>query len=170
MPRRILAALGFLATILAANYATSTYGLVAVGFGLTATAGTYFAGLAFVLRDAVQDTSGRLAALALIVVGAALSYAVADARIALASGVAFALSELADLAAYTPLRRRGYVRAAVASNVVGAVVDTFAFLTIAGFPVTGSTVAGQLVAKLTVTAVVVVAVLGARRAVPRNAV
>lgn len=43
---RVLAPLAFLGTILAANYATSRYGLVPVGFGLTATAGTWFAGAA----------------------------------------------------------------------------------------------------------------------------
>lgn len=149
----------FLATILAANYVTTEYGLIPVGFGLTATAGTYFAGLMFVLRDSIQDTAGRVWAIVAIAAGAVLSFAVADPFIALASGVAFGVSEIADLAVYTPLRRRGYVRAAVASNVVGAVVDTLLFLWIAGFGVTGSAVGGQLVGKLTVTAVVVGLVL-----------
>jgi uncharacterized PurR-regulated membrane protein YhhQ (DUF165 family) len=167
MSARILAATGFLACILAANYVTTQYGMVPVGFGLVATAGTYFAGLSFVLRDAVQDTSGRWATLVLIVAGASLSYLVSDPFIALASGVAFLASETADLAIYTPLRERGYIRAAVASNVVGAVVDTFLFLHIAGFPIAGAW-QGQVVGKLLVTAVVValVTVARTRRGVP----
>lgn len=164
-----LAATGFLGAILLANYLTTEYGLIGVGFGLVATAGTYLAGLTFVLRDSVQDGFGRWVTFLLIGVGAGLSFIVADPFIALASGVAFLVSETADLAIYTPLRERGYVRAAVASNVVGAVVDTFLFLWIAGFPVVGDAVAGQMVGKLTVTAVVVAGVVGIR-AVSRESV
>jgi len=151
----------FLGTILAANYVTTRYGMVPVGFGLLATAGTYFAGLSFVLRDAVHDTAGRRAVLALILAGAALSFAVSATFIAVASAVAFLLSETADFAVYQPLRKRGYVRAAVASNAVGAVVDTVAFLTIAGFPLRQA-FAGQMVGKLLMTAVVVGFVLAVR--------
>lgn len=159
---RAAAVAGFLACIVLANFATSRFGLVPVGFGLIATAGTYFAGLTFVLRDSVHDGFGARWTLVLIAAGAGLSYLVADPRIAIASGVAFACSEAADLTIYSPLRRHGYVRAAVASNVAGAVVDTLLFLWIAGFPVIREAVAGQLVGKLTVTAVVVLLVGGAR--------
>ena len=158
---RYLIVVGFLSTILLANYATSTWGMVPVGFGLVATAGTYFAGLSFVLRDAVQDAYGKRSVVCFIGTGALLSYLVADPFIALASGVAFLVSELADLAVYTPLRKRGYIRAAVASNIVGALVDTVLFLWIAGFAV-WSAVPGQMVAKVAVTAVVVAIVTAAR--------
>jgi hypothetical protein len=161
MNRTYLAAAsaGFLACIVAANYVTTHYGLVPVGFGLMATAGTYFAGLCFVLRDSVQDAGGRWLAMAVVAAGAAVSYLVSDPFIALASGTAFLASEALDLAIYTPLRKRGYVRAAVASNVVGSVVDTFLFLYIAGFGITGQVVAGQIVGKLAVTGAVVLVVL-----------
>jgi queuosine precursor transporter len=154
--------LAFLACVLAANYITSRYGMVPVGFGFTATAGTYLAGVSFVLRDAVQDTAGRWTAAGLVLAGAGLSYLIADPFIALASGVAFLVSEFVDLGIYTPLRRCGYVRAAAASNVAGAVVDTFVFLAVAGFPITSGAVSGQIIGKLTITAVVVLAVGGAR--------
>jgi uncharacterized PurR-regulated membrane protein YhhQ (DUF165 family) len=157
MSKTIAASVAFLATILAANYVTTEYGMVPVGFGLVATAGTYFAGLAFVLRDSVQDAGGRRLVLGLIVAGALLSYLVSDPFIALASGVAFLASETADMAIYTPLRKRGYIRAAIASNVVGAFIDTILFLWIAGFPIAGA-VAGQMVGKLLVTAVVIAGV------------
>jgi len=155
-------AVAFVGCILAANYVTTEYGMVPVGFGLVATAGTYFAGLTFVLRDTVQDGLGKVATFGLIVASALLSYLIADPFIALASGVAFLASETADLLIYTPLRERGYIRAAIASNVVGTVVDTFLFLWIAGFPVVREIVAGQLVGKLAVTAVAVALVLAAR--------
>jgi len=162
-------AAAFVACIVAANYVTTEYGMVPVGFGLVATAGTYFAGLTFVLRDTVQDTAGKFATAGLIVLGAVVSYAVSDPFIALASGVAFLASEAADLAVYTPLRARGYLRAAVASNVVGAFVDTVLFLWIAGFPIRDA-LAGQMVGKLAVTLAVVVLVIGVRGAVSRESV
>jgi uncharacterized PurR-regulated membrane protein YhhQ (DUF165 family) len=152
---KILSVVAYLASIVAANWLTAEYGLAAVGFGLVATAGTYMAGLAFVARDAVQDTAGRVWALAALVAGAGLSWLVASPQLAIASGVAFGLSELADMAIYTPLRKRGYVRAAVASNLVGSVVDTLLFLWLAGFGLAPLVVAGQLVGKAWVTAAVV---------------
>lgn len=155
---RYLLALAFLSTILLANYVTTAYGMVPVGFGLMATAGTYFAGLSFILRDAVQDTSGKRSVICFIGSGALLSYLVADPFIALASGVAFLVAELGDLAVYTPLRKRGYLRAAVVSNVVGTLLDTVLFLSIAGFPVRDA-FAGQVVGKLAVTLVAVAIVL-----------
>ena len=148
----------FLGCILAANYVTSRYGMVPVGFGLMATAGTYFAGLSFVIRDSLQDAAGKRWTIAVITLGAALSFLVSDPFIALASAVAFGISELVDLGIYTPLRRKGYVRAAVASNVAGSLVDTVAFLTIAGFPVM-TAVPGQLVGKLAVTLAAVLMVV-----------
>jgi uncharacterized PurR-regulated membrane protein YhhQ (DUF165 family) len=147
----------FLTCILAANVVTTDLGMVPVGFGLTATAGTYFAGLTFILRDALQDVAGKRWTVAVIALGATLSFALADPFIALASAVAFGLSEIADLAVYTPLRKRGYIRAAIASNIVGAIVDTIAFLWIAGFPILDA-IAGQMVGKLAVTAIAVIAV------------
>lgn len=156
----VAAAVALLACILAANFVTTRYGVVPVGFGLMATAGTYFAGVTFVLRDALQDAAGKRWTLALIAAGAAFSFILADPFIALASAAAFLASEIADLLVYTPLRKRGYIRAAVASNVVGSFVDTIIFLTVAGFPLQDA-LAGQMVGKLAVTAgaVVVVACL-----------
>jgi hypothetical protein len=156
-----ITAAAFIGCILLANYVTTEYGMVPVGFGLMATAGTYFAGLTFVLRDSLQDAVGKWAVMVLIIFGALLSYLVSDPFIALASGVAFLVSEVADLLVYSPLRRRGYIRAAVASNVVGAFVDTVLFLWIAGFPIADA-IAGQMVGKLAVTLVVVLAVAGYR--------
>lgn len=153
--KRVLALVAYLASIVAANWLTAEYGFVPVGFTLMATAGTYAAGLAFVARDAVQDTSGRLAAVAALAIGAGLSWWLAIPQLAVASAVAFGLSELADMAFYTPLRKRGYVRAAVASNLVGSVVDTVVFLWLAGFGLAWLTIGGQLVGKAWITVLVV---------------
>src|SRR3954447_9871108 len=98
----MLPLVGYVAVIVLANWAIQQFGLVPVGFGLLAPAGVYFAGLAFTLRDLVQEQLGRKWTLVAIVVGAAVS-AVLSPQLALASGIAFLLSELADFAVYTPL-------------------------------------------------------------------
>lgn len=151
MKRSMLAGsalLGYVGSIVAANWLTARYGLVPVWPGLLTTAGTYAAGAALLLRDAVQETAGRWAVFAAIVAGGAISWLMSTPDLALASTVAFAVAELADFAVYTPLRDRGWARAVLASNTVGAVLDTLLFLTLAGFPLTASIVSGQLVGKL----------------------
>lgn len=166
---RTLAIVAYLGTIVAANYLTATYGLVPIGFGLMVTAGTVAAGASLLARDVVQDTAGRRAVLACIVAGALLSWALTTPALALASGVAFLLAEGADLAVYTPLRRRGWARAVLASNTAGAIVDTFVFLTLAGFPLTVGVVVGQLVGKLVWATLLPVAVVVAGRYLLRRA-
>lgn len=155
----VAAVAGYVGTVLLANWLSTEYGLVPVGFGLMVSAGTYAAGLALGLRDLVQDTLGRLMVLGAIVVGAALSYSVASAAIATASAVAFLCSELADMSVYTPLKERGASRrAVVASNAVGATVDTLLFLWISGFGITAEAFWGQMLAKAVwITAVYLVA-------------
>jgi hypothetical protein len=169
-PRALASAALFLATIVAANYLTTHYGLVSIGFGLAVTAGTFAAGFALYARDEVQDAAGRTAVVALIIVGALLSYVVSSGRIALASGVAFCLSELCDMAVYTPLRERSWAGAVVASNAVGGLVDSLVFLSVAGFGLTVGNVAGQWLVKMAVTVATVALVGGARYALRRNAI
>lgn len=120
----------FIATIFLANWAIVTYGLVPVGPGLIAPAGVYFAGLAFTFRDLAQDRLGRGWVVAAIVAGALLSGLVSE-KFALASGIAFLVSELLDFAVYSPLRERNWLGAVAASNVVGLVADSVIFLWLA---------------------------------------
>lgn len=150
----------YVSTIVLANWAITRYGIVPVGFGLVAPAGVYFAGIAFTARDLIQDTIGRYAVVAAILIGALLSYDVSSGKIAIASAVAFLASETADFAVYTPLRERGWLKAVVASNIVGLVVDSWLFLTIAF----GSTafIWGQIVGKLWVTSIAVLVLSSAR--------
>lgn len=160
---------GFALTIVAANWAIGRFGIVPIGFGLMAPAGVYFAGLAFTLRDGIQETAGRRAALAAILAGAGLSGLLSGAQLAAASGLAFLISELADFAVYTPLRRRFWLGAVVASNTVGILVDSALFLWLAF----GSLdfLAGQAVGKLYMTAIAValIALWRARRRHPLEA-
>lgn len=121
---------GYVACVWLANWALERWGIVSIGFGMHGPAGLYFAGLTFGLRDGVQDTLGRKAVIGGIVVGAGLAYLIAPA-FAIASGVAFLVAETADFAVYTPLRQKEWGLAVLASNAVGAVVDSLLFLWLA---------------------------------------
>jgi uncharacterized PurR-regulated membrane protein YhhQ (DUF165 family) len=66
-----------------------------------------------------------------ILAGAALSGLLAPAALVIASAVAFLLSEFADLAVYTPLQRRRFLLAVLASSLAGLVVDSAVFLYLA---------------------------------------
>lgn len=152
--------LGYIGTIVLANWAIQTFGLVPVGLGLVAPAGVYFAGLAFTFRDLVQEKLGRQWTVGAIVLGAGLS-AFVSPQFALASGVAFLVSELADFAVYTPLRARHWLGAVAASNTVGLVADSALFLGLAF----GSLefLAGQVVGKVWMTLLAVALLVLARR-------
>lgn len=99
--------------------------------GISAPSGVLAIGAALVLRDLVQRRLGVKWALAAIVAGALLSGLVSPPALVLASATAFALSETADLAVFTPLQRRGLVLAVAASGVVGILVDSMLFLWLA---------------------------------------
>jgi uncharacterized PurR-regulated membrane protein YhhQ (DUF165 family) len=155
----VSAAVGFIACLAAANILTTRFGLVPVGFGLSATAGTFTAGLALGLRDLVQDLLGRAGTLIVIGLGAAVSLLVSAPQIAVASAAAVAVSEVADFAVYTPLRGRAAVGgrrwtlAVTGSNLAGAIVDTAVFITVAFGPAAvPSAMAGQLAGKTWATA------------------
>jgi uncharacterized PurR-regulated membrane protein YhhQ (DUF165 family) len=154
-----VAVAGFIGTILAANWLVTNVGLINIGFGLIAPAGVLMVGVAFTLRDIVHRTLGPAAVIAAILAGAALSFIVSPA-FAVASGVAFLFSELADLAVYTPLAQRSWLGAVTLSNTVGLVVDSILFLWIAPLPVHGL-LAGQIVGKayMTLAAVVAIAIV-----------
>jgi queuosine precursor transporter len=105
--------------------------LIPVAPGLMAPSGVTMIGIALVLRDLVQRRLGVGVAVVAINVGAALSAVIAPPSLVIASTVAFLMSELADLAVYTPLARRRLVAAVVASSMVGLVVDSIVFLYLA---------------------------------------
>jgi queuosine precursor transporter len=166
----------FVATVYGANWALATFGVVSIGFGLSAPAGVFFAGIAFGLRDMLHELGGVKTVLLAILVGTALAYALEASvvipggvvAIAIASAAAFLFAELADLAVYAPLRERNWPLAVVASNVVGAIADSALFLMLAF----GSLqyISGQVIGKALMIAISLPLVWVARRsvrAVPR---
>lgn len=158
----IICAATFIGLVVASNWLTATYGLV---FGFV-TAGTFTAGLVLAARDAVRETAGVWAALGCVAVGAGLSAFMSTPALALASGIAFAVSEVADTLVYEPLRSQGKARALAWSNLVGSVVDSLLFLTIAGFPLWPA-LAGQVAVKWVVCVGLPLLAIGGARAVLR---
>ena len=144
--------IAFVATVWGANAAVVWWGVVPVGFGWSAPAGVWLAGLAFTARDALQEgRQGPAWVGAGILLGAGLSGWLSG-PLAVASGVAFGLSEALDWAVYTPLRTRGRPVALAASNLVGSAVDSAVFLwlafgSLAWWP-------GQMLGKMQATAAV----------------
>ncbi len=131
---------GFALCIPAANWLIGNAGtacvpqgpcLIPVAPGVMAPSGVLMIGLALVLRDLVQRRLGVSWAVGAIAAGCALSALLAPPTLVLASAAAFLLGELADLGVYTPLQRRGLMRAVLASSAVGLVVDSVVFLWLA---------------------------------------
>jgi uncharacterized PurR-regulated membrane protein YhhQ (DUF165 family) len=130
----------FALTIPIANWMIGHVGTVCVPQGpclipvaprLMAPSGVTMIGIALVLRDLVQRRLGTGVSALAILAGAGLSALLAPPSLVIASAAAFFLSELADLAVYTPLARRRLVAAVVASSAVGLVVDSIVFLWLA---------------------------------------
>ncbi len=130
----------FALTIPAANWLIGHVGttcvpqgpcLVPVAPGLIAPSGVTMVGIALVLRDLVQRRLGTAISALAVLVGSGLSALYAPASLVVASATAFLLSELADLAVYTPLARRRLVAAVIASSCAGLVVDSIVFLWLA---------------------------------------
>lgn len=147
--------IGFISTIFFANWLIGNVGygcdpvcVIPVWPGIYAPSGVLAIGLGFTLRDLVQRHLGAGYTLLAIVAGAGLSAWLSPA-LALASGTAFLLSEMLDLAVYTPLQKRSLAGAVVASNVVGAVVDSVVFLLLAFGSL--AFLPGQVIGKLLMT-------------------
>jgi len=105
--------------------------LIPVAPKLMAPSGVLMIGIALVLRDLVQRRLGFWIAVAAILIGTGLSAMVAPISLIVASASAFLLSELADLAVYTPLARKRMVTGVILSSMVGLVVDSIVFLWLA---------------------------------------
>lgn len=162
---------GYMLCIPGANYLAANVGVACVPNGpcvipvwpeVMAPSGSLLITVALVLRDFVQRRLGSAWALAAILAGTALSAAVAPGPLVLASAIAFLLSELADLAVFTPLQKRGLTLAVVVSSLVGLVIDSILFLYIAFDSLDYLT--GQILAKLWMLIVVTAALAMLRRA------
>ena len=155
--KTLVAFAAFAATIPAANWLIGNVGtdcipngpcLVPVGFGLMAPSGVLMIGLALVLRDWLHELAGWRWSFVAVLVGAALSLLFSPPAIAIASAAAFALAEMADLAVYAKLRVRGKPLAVIASQVVGAALDSalFVYLAFGSFDFSAGTTMAKIYA------------------------
>jgi uncharacterized PurR-regulated membrane protein YhhQ (DUF165 family) len=108
-------------------------------------------GAVFVLRDFAQREIGHRVIIAMLI-GATLSYLMADPFVAVASLVAFLVSESADWAVYTytkkPLKQR-----ILLSSAIGTPLDSAIFLAMIGYFSIGGVilmVASKMIAALLV--------------------
>jgi len=170
MNKGYIAAAGYALTIPAANWMIGNVGtfcvpdgpcLIPLGFGLMAPSGVLMIGLALVLRDAVHEWLGARAALYAIGVGAILSYLLADPFIAVASLIAFGVSELSDFAVYSKIRQRSRELGILASGIVGSVIDSALFLYLAFGSL--AHIEGQIVGKIAMSALAAVALYTYKR-------
>lgn len=100
---------------------------------------TIAVGFVFVVRDFAQREIGHYVLVAMGV-GVALSYVMAGPDVAIASAVAFLISEVADWAVYT-FTNRPFSQRIIWSSVISTPIDTFVFLSMLGFfSVTGAAV------------------------------
>lgn len=121
----------FVASIPLANWTLDRYGFRDVWLLGPVASGVVWVGLAFVARDVVQLTLGKVITLAAIAAGVVLSVILADPGLAAASAWAFCLSELLDFVIYTPLAARRFLAAVLISSVAGSFLDSALFLRIA---------------------------------------
>lgn len=158
----LAAFIAFIATIPVANWMIGNVGvfcipegpcMIPVAPGIMAPSGVLMVGLAFILRDIVQRELGAKFAIIAIAIGAILSGFIAAPELVVASIAAFVISETADFAVYTPLQRKGLIRAVVASSIVGLVLDSAVFLYLAFGSL--SYIEGQIIGKMIMVVVAI---------------
>lgn len=137
---RFLVFVLFASTIPAANFLIGNVGtvcvpngpcLIAVGFGLMAPSGVLVIGAALVLRDWLHELAGWRWSFVAVLTGGGLSLVFSPPALAVASAAAFTLAEMADFVVYARLRRRGKALAVMASQIIGAALDSALFVWLA---------------------------------------
>lgn len=117
--------LAYVAAIVLVNIGFSYVPPVMTPLGLFAPM-AIMVGLIFVLRDFAQRASGHLVLFAMVI-GAGLSYVMASPYVAIASALAFAVSELVDWSIYTWTKKPFHERI-LWSSIIATPVDTAVFL------------------------------------------
>ncbi len=112
--------------IVAVNYGFSVVPLIALPDGTMWPPMSLAVGMVFVVRDFAQREVGHRVLLAMLL-GAALSYVMADPYVAVASAAAFLVSETADWAVYS-LTRRPLASRVLLSSLVSTPLDSVVFL------------------------------------------
>lgn len=132
----VLSAL-YVALVILANWLASRY-VVSVGFGRLAPAGVFCIGGVLVLRDWLQQLRGLVWTMPLVYAAGLASWGIGDAagwtqleKVAVASVVAFTISETVEAVVFTPLRHRNLTLGVALSATVGNALDSYVFLSLA---------------------------------------
>ncbi|MCB5204455.1 queuosine precursor transporter [Neorhizobium sp. T786] len=131
-----MAAIVVASNILVQFHLTGTLWGIALGDLLTWGAFTY--PVAFLVTDLTNRQFGPAIARRVVyvgfVVGVALSFWLSEPRIAIASGTAFLIGQLLDISVFNELRRKTWWKAPLAASMVGTVIDTALFFSLAFAP------------------------------------
>ncbi len=130
--------IAYVALAILANWLASAY-IVTVPFThRLAPAGVFAIGAILVLRDWLQQLAGLAATLFLVFIAAIVSFSAGEVfgwtdlrKIAVASLVAFIVSETAEAVVFTPIRRRSLTAGVALSGIVGTALDSWIFLSLA---------------------------------------
>ena len=139
-----MSAVFYLGSIVLANVLVHTLGIVSV-WGLSFPAGAAVIGLTFSARDFVQERYGKFGCWGWMLAAALITCAF-NRQLALASAMAFLVSELSDWAIYTTVGG-GITRRLLLSNLVSTPIDSLVFVLLAFGPVWPA-IWGQAVVKL----------------------
>ena len=105
------------------------------GLGHILTWGAFSYPVAFLVNDLTNRWYGPRAARKVVVAGfviaVALSALLATPRIAIASGSAFLMAQMLDIAVFGPLRRRSWWKAPFLATISGSILDTLIFFSLA---------------------------------------
>ena len=173
MRRYLVLATGYFGLVVLANWLASRY-VVSIGFGRMAPAGVFCIGGVLVLRDWLQQLRGLLWTMPLVYVAGLSSWGIGDLagwtrleKIAVASVVAFTVSETAEAVVFTPLRKRSLTLGVALSGTVGNALDSWLFLRLAF--ASQSFFVGQFIGKGEMIALGTILTWGRRRLLPAAA-
>jgi queuosine precursor transporter len=168
--RYLLLASSYVGLVILANWLASRY-VVSVGFGRMAPAGVFCIGGVLVLRDWLQQLRGLVWTMPLVYAAGLASWGIGDAagwtsleKVAVASVVAFTVSETVEAIVFTPIRKRNLTLGVGLSGTVGNALDSWLFLQLAF----GSQAffLGQFIGKSEMIALGTVVTLARRRLLP----
>lgn len=123
--------LTYLALVVLSNLGFSYLPLIPIGGGEMFSVMSFAVGAVFVLRDFAQREAGHYVLL-YMVAAAVVSYILADPFVAVASLIAFVISEAVDWAVYS-VSKRSFRERVLLSSVISTPVDSAVFMLVAGF-------------------------------------
>lgn len=120
-------AVTYIAAVISINLAFSYVPQIELYNGTIWSVGSLLAGFVFLARDYAQRELGHEKVLVLMLTAGALSYIMADPFVAIASLVAFFISELVDYMVFT-MYKSSFRRKVLLSSLISVPVDTAVFL------------------------------------------